>query len=121
MAYVNGLLAPLHRDQLDAYRRVSEVFAKAAMANGALSICESVGDGMEWGAATSFPRAVDLKDGEVVIFSWILYPSKEVADQANDKVMGDPAVQQAMSAVALDGKRMVWGGFETLMLDGVSA
>ncbi len=118
MAYVNGYLAPVARDQLDAYRRTSEAFSKAVMANGAISCVESFAEGLDWGKQTSFPRAVDLKEGEVVLFSWILYPSKEVADKANETVMADPEVQAAMQAMSFDGKRMVWGGFETLTAAG---
>ena len=118
MAYVNGFLAPVARNQLDAYRRTSEAFSRAVMANGALSCVESVGDGLPFGEHTSFPRAVDLQEGEVVVFSWILYPSKAVADKANEVVMADPQVQAAMQAMAFDGRRMVWGGFETLTTAG---
>jgi uncharacterized protein YbaA (DUF1428 family) len=121
MAYVNGFLAPVAKDQLHAYRRTSEIFARAVMREGAISCVESVGEGMDWGKQTSFPRAVDLKDGEVVVFSWILYPSKAVAEAANDKVMADPELQAAMQAMAFDGKRMVWGGFETLTVAGAAA
>ncbi len=118
MAYVNGFLAPVAKDQLHKYESTSRIFAKAVMANGAISCVESVGEGMEWGKVTSFPRAVDLKEGEVVVFSWILYPSKEVADKANAAVMADPELQASMQAMAFDGKRMVWGGFETLTVAG---
>ena len=121
MAYVNGFLAPVAKDQLDRYRKTSEVFAKVAIRAGAISTCESVGEGMEWGKLTSFPRAVDLKEGEVVGFSWILYPSKETADKANEAIMADPELQAAMQAMAFDGARMVWGGFETLTMAGAGA
>ncbi len=61
---------------------------------------------------------MDLKDGEVVVFSWILWPSKAAADEGNEAVMADPDLQAAMQAMAFDGKRMVWGGFETLTAAG---
>ena len=121
MAYVNGFLAPLQKDQLENYKKVSDLFAKGAMANGAISCVESVGEGMEWGNVTSFPRAVDLKDGEVVLFSWMLYPSKEVAEAATNKLMADPDIQAGMQLMVFDGKRMVWGGFETLTMAGAGA
>jgi uncharacterized protein YbaA (DUF1428 family) len=121
MAYVNGFLAPVPKDQLEAYKKTAQLFAKAAMANGALSCVESFAEGLEWGKQTSFPRAVDLKDGEVVVFSWIVYPSKAVADKGNEAIMADPDVQAAMQAMVFDGKRMVWGGFETLNMAGAGA
>ena len=121
MAYVNGFLAPLQKDQLEAYTKTSKAFAKAAMANGCISVVESIGEGMDWGKVTSFPRAVDLKDGEVVVFSWLLYPSKEVADKGNEAVMADAEVQACMLAMKFDGSRMVWGGFETISVAGAGA
>ena len=72
MAYVNGFLAPLRKDQLEAYKKTSAAFAKAAMANGAISVVETFAEGLDWGKQTSFPRAVDLKEGEGVVFSWLL-------------------------------------------------
>lgn len=121
MAYVNGFLAPLRTDQLEAYKKTSQAFAKAAMANGAISVVESFAEGLDWGKQTSFPRAVDLKEGEGVVFSWLLYPSKAVADKGNEAVMADPDVQAAMQAMTFDGSRMIWSGFETLTVAGAGA
>ena len=121
MAYVNGFLAPVAKDQLEAYKAVSRIFSRAVIANGAISCCESMAGDLDWGQETSFPRAVALKEGEVVVFSWILYPSKEVADKGNAAVMENPELQAAMKAMAFDGKRMVWGGFETMVMAGAGA
>ena len=121
MAYVNGFLAPVRKDRLDQYKTVSEIFSKAVMANGAVMCAENVGDGLEWGQQTSFPRAVDLKEDEVVVLSWIVWPSKEAAERGNDAVMATPDLQAAMQKLDFDGKRMIWAGFENLTLAGVSA
>ena len=121
MAYVNGFLAPLQKDQIENYKKPSAAFAKVAMANGAISCVESFAEGLDWGQQTSFPRAVDLKDGEVVVFSWVLYPSKEIAEKGNEAIMADPDVQAAMQAMVFDGKRMIWSGFETLNMAGAGA
>lgn len=121
MAYVNGFLAPVRKDRLEQYKAVSETFSKAAMANGALMCAENVGEGLDWGKRTSFPRAVELGEGEVVVFSWIVWPSKEAADRGNDAVMADPDLQAGMRALEFDGQRMVWAGFENLTLAGLSA
>lgn len=121
MAYVNGFLAPVHKDQLDAYKKTAQLFADFVMAHGAIQSVETVGEGLDWGKQTSFPRAVDLQDGEVVVFSWILYPSKEVANKASAAMMEDAGIAEAMKNMVFDGKRMIWAGFEPLIMAGAGA
>lgn len=121
MAYVNGFLAPVRKDQLDAYKKTAEVFSRFVMAHGAISAAETVADGLDWGERTSFPRAVDLQEGEVVVLAWIVYPSKDTADAAQAAMMDDPEIAEAMKAMTFDGKRMIWGGFEPLLMAGAGA
>ena len=66
---------------------------------------------------TSFPQAVQLKDDEVVVFSWILYASREERDRINAKVMDDPRLKDMMDPknVPFDGMRMFWGGFKSMV------
>jgi uncharacterized protein YbaA (DUF1428 family) len=66
---------------------------------------------------TSFPQAVQLKDDETVVFSWILYETREARDQINEKVMADPRLKDMMDPKTLpfDGMRMFWGGFESIV------
>ena len=121
MAYVNGFLSPVRKDQLDAYKRTAEVFCRFVMAHGAISVAETVGEGLDWGKQTSFPRAVELQEGEVVVFSWTVYPSKEVADASNAAMMEDAELAEAMKAMVFDGKRMMYAGFESLVMAGAGA
>ena len=76
---------------------------------GALSFVECVGDDVPYGQLTSFPRAVQAGDDEVVIFSWIVYKSRADRDAIMEKVMADPRLKGDMP---FDGKRMIFGGFE---------
>ena len=73
-----------------------------------------MGDDVKPGKLTSFPQAVDLQDGEVVVFSWIVYESRAKRDEINDKVMQDPRLADMMdpSKLPFDGKRMIYGGYE---------
>ena len=64
---------------------------------------------------TSFPRAVQAKDDEVVVFSWITYESRAARDAINAKVMADDRLEGKMEDMPFDGKRMIFGGFETFM------
>ena len=58
---------------------------------------------------------VQKKDDEDVVFSWIVWPSKEVAEAAFEKMMGDPRMDEKTNPMPFDGKRMIWGGFETVL------
>jgi uncharacterized protein YbaA (DUF1428 family) len=63
------------------------------MEHGALQFCECVADDVKPGKVTSFPQAVQLKDDEVVVFSWIFYESRERRDKVNEKAMNDPRLK----------------------------
>ena len=72
---------------------------------------ECWGDDVPDGKITDFRRAVQAKDDEVVVFSWIEYPSKEVRDAAIEKIMTDPRMKAMGEQMPFDGKRMIFGGF----------
>jgi uncharacterized protein YbaA (DUF1428 family) len=111
MSYVDVFLIPVPKSRLSEYDQMSRQFAAIMMANGATSYVESQGDDVPMGELTSFPRAVQLKDDEVIFVGWATYPSKAVRDEANKKMMDDPSMANAQ--MPFDGKRMIFGGFET--------
>ncbi len=68
------------------------------------------------GKVTDFRGAVKAEEGEVVVFSWIEWPSKEKRTQAHPKVMDDPRMKaDAMKTMPFDGQRMIYGGFEPIL------
>jgi uncharacterized protein YbaA (DUF1428 family) len=87
------------------------------MDHGALGYHECIADDVKPGKWTSFPQSVKLKDDEVVVFSWIVYKSRAHRDSVNKKVMKDPRLTDMMDpkAMPFDGKRMIYGGFDTLV------
>ncbi|MES2151178.1 MAG: DUF1428 domain-containing protein [Pseudomonadota bacterium] len=117
MPYVDGFLLPLPKKNLDAYRAMSAKCGAIWREHGALEYRECIADDVKPGKLTSFPQAVNLEDGETVIFSYIVYPSRAERDRINDKVMSDPRMADMMSpeSMPFDGKRMVYGGFEVLL------
>ena len=114
--YVDGFVLAVPKAKVEAYRRVSEDAGKVWMEYGALEYRECVADDVQPGKLTSFPQAVQLKDDEVVVFSWILYESREERDRINAKVMEDPRIKgMPPESMPFDASRMFWGGFTTLV------
>jgi uncharacterized protein YbaA (DUF1428 family) len=115
--YVDGFVVPVPQDNLDSYRRMARKAGTIWKEHGALEYVECVADDVKPGKTTSFPQAVKLKQGEVVVFSWIVYKSRAHRDSVNAKVMKDPRLAPMMDpkTMPFDGKRMFWGGFKTLL------
>lgn len=115
MRYIDGFVLPLPEGKEEEYRKMAEMFAGKAEALGALGSVEALGDGLEHGHTTDFFRAVKAEEGENVVFSFILWPSKEVRDTAWEKLMADPEMQPGAQPMPFDGKRMFWGGFKPIV------
>ena len=117
MSYVDGFVVPVAQQNLAAYRSMARKAGKIWREHGALEYIECVADDVKPGKLTSFPQAVKLKDGEVVVFSWIVYASRRDRDRINKLVMADPRLAAMMDPKSLpfDGKRMFFGGFKTLV------
>lgn len=117
MAYVDGFVVPVPRQNLDAYEKMSRACGAIWKEYGALEFRECVGDDVKPGKYTSFPQAVQLEEGEVAVFSWIVYESRARRDEINDKVMKDARMKPMMDAnnMPFDGKRMIYGGFQMMV------
>lgn len=114
--YIDGFVLPVPRKNLEAYRKMAEEAGEVWKEYGALEYIECVADDVQSGEVTSFPQSVQLRDDETVIFSWIVYESREKRDEVNEKVMKDPRIAgMDMQNLPFDGKRMFWGGFETIV------
>jgi uncharacterized protein YbaA (DUF1428 family) len=112
--YVDGFVTPVPKRKLAAYRRLARKAGRVWREHGALEFVECVADDVKMGARTSFPRSVELKQGEVVWFSWIVFRSRRHRDRVNAKVMADPRLKDSMppAPMPFDGARTIWGGFE---------
>jgi uncharacterized protein YbaA (DUF1428 family) len=117
MQYVDGFVVPVPKKSLPAYRRMAQKAGKVWRDHGAIEFREFVADDVKVGKRTSFPRSVKRKPGETVVFSWIVFKSREHRDRVNAKVMKDPRLAKMMDPKGLpfDGKRMIYGGFKNLV------
>ncbi|OYW29620.1 MAG: RNA signal recognition particle [Caulobacter sp. 12-67-6] len=115
MAYVDGFVLAVPKANIEAYKEMARLGAKVWMEHGALSYVECFGDDVPYGELTSFPRAVQATDDEIVVFSWITYTDRAHRDAVMAKVMADERMKPAMDNMPFDGKRMIFGGFETFL------
>ena len=114
MPYVDGFIVAVPKANIDAYKEMSRTAGEIWMEYGALSYVECLADDVPYGELTSFPRAVQAKDDETVVFSWITYESREARDAINAKVMADPRLKGPDES-PFDAKRMIYGGFQSFL------
>lgn len=117
MSYVDGFVIPLPQKNLKTYRGMARLCGKVWREHGALTYTECVADDVKPGKYTSFPQSVKLKAGEIVIFAFITYQSRAHRDRVMAKVMKDARLADLFSGktMSFDGKRMIWGGFKTIV------
>jgi uncharacterized protein YbaA (DUF1428 family) len=100
MPYVDGFIVPVPKKNLKAYRSMARKAGKIWREHGALEFHECVADDVKSGKWTSFPQSVKLKDGETVVFSYIVYKSRADRDRVNKKVMSDSRLAKMMNPKA---------------------
>jgi uncharacterized protein YbaA (DUF1428 family) len=117
MQYVDGFIVPVSKKKMRAYRTMAKKACKVWLEHGALDYRECVAEDVKKGQWTSFPRSVKLKTGETVIFSWITYKSRKHRNAVMKKVMKDSRLAAMMNSknMPFDGKRMIYGGFDTIV------
>lgn len=115
MAYIDGFLLPAPIDKLPEYVKMSKQAGKIWLEHGALQYFECVGDDLEIDGMLSFNKVVKPKEGETVIFSFIVFKSRKHRDQVNKKVMSDPRLKCDPNNMPFDCKKMAYGGFKTIV------
>ncbi|MCC7348864.1 MAG: DUF1428 domain-containing protein [Variibacter sp.] len=114
MSYIDGFVVPVPAGNKEAYREMARKAAPVFADHGATRMVECWGDDVPDGKLTDFKGAVKAEPGEVVVFSWIEWPSKAARDAGMKKAMEDPRMQFG-SGMPFDGKRMIYGGFAVLL------
>ncbi len=115
MTYVDGFVCAVPTANRETFRSHAAIAAEVAREHGALQVYECWGDDVPEGKVTSFPMAVQRKEDETVVFSWWLWPSREVRDTAMPKMMKDPRMNPETNPMPFDGQRVIFGGFEVLV------
>ena len=115
--YVDGFVLPVPKKKVTAYRRMALKASKIWREHGALEYRECVGDDLNVAVGMPFPKGIRTKPGETVVFAYIAYKSRAHRNQVNARVMKDPRIASMCDPknMPFDCKRMLYGGFETIV------
>ncbi|MDQ8200790.1 DUF1428 domain-containing protein [Pelagicoccus enzymogenes] len=116
--YTDGFVITVPKANLAQYKKMAETANLVWLEHGALDYKECVGDDLDTGGQCgSFLGALNIKEDETVVFSWISYKSKEHRDEVNAKVMEDPRIAGMCGSddMPFDPQKMLYGGFEVMV------
>lgn len=119
--YIDGFVFPIHKDDIQKYKEVAVQVADIWKEYGAIEYSEYQGDDMNLEGVRSFPDTMELKENEIVIFGWVVFPSKKIRDLANKQVPKDSRMSDLVaplthsSKLIFDAKRMIYGGFKSML------
>lgn len=80
---------------------------------GAISSVENWDDDVLIGKKTGFQRAAQAGDNEVIVLSWMTWPTKATRHVAM-KVMMSFDTMKRHGPMPIEGSRMIIGGFSTI-------
>ena len=117
--YVDGYVVPIPKEKVGAYQKIAKQARKIWLEHGALDYRECVGEDLDSEWATPFTKGIRSKPGETIVFAYIVYKSRKHRDQVNAKVMKDPKIANMCDPkdMPFDCKRMLYGGFQTIVGD----
>ena len=115
--YVDGFITPVPKKNVAAYRRMARKAGRIWREHGALEFIECVGEDLDSKETEAFPKALKVKRGETIMFSWVVYKSRRHRDRVIAKVLSDPRMLPMMNpkTMPFDAGRMLYGGFKVLV------
>ena len=113
--YVQGYVAPVANEKREAFSTMCATMRDIAIDSGALHAADGWAGKIEEGKITDFKRAVKAEAGEAIAFGYVEWPSKQAYEQGSAKMMEDKRMPGPGSDMPVDGKRMIFGGFEVML------
>lgn len=119
MSYIDGFVIAVPTANKQKFIDHANTGDGVFMELGATRILECWGDDVPDGKLTDFRKAVQAKEDETVVFSWIEWPDKRTRDAAMKTMMdwvknpekADPRMDPKKNPMPFDGKRLIFGGF----------
>lgn len=118
--YVQGFIVPVPEGNKEPYRQAALGMWEIMKDYGATRVIEAWQSDVPAGKRTDFFRSVKAEPGEIVVFSFIEWETREAYEGAHEKMMQDERMKKFMDenpdkSVPFDGKRMVHGGFRPVV------
>lgn len=119
MSYIDGFVIAVPTANKQKFIDHAAMADPVFMEMGATHIVEAWQDDVPDGKVTDFRRAVQAKEDESIVFSWITWPDKPTRDAAMAKMMSgelnDPRMDMEKNPMPFDGMRMIFGGFSPVV------
>jgi uncharacterized protein YbaA (DUF1428 family) len=115
MTYIDGFVIAVPTANKQKFIDHANLGDSVFMELGAARILECWGDAVPDGKQTDFRRAVEAKEDETVVFSWVEWPDKATRDRAmaqmEERMKTDDRMNPEKNPMPFDGMRMIYGGF----------
>jgi uncharacterized protein YbaA (DUF1428 family) len=121
MPYIDGFVIAVPSTNKEKFIDHANRFDTMFLEFGATRVLECWGDDVPDGTVTDFRKAVQAKDDETVVFSWVEWPDKATRDTGMKSIMEDPRMKMEDNPMPFDGKRMIYGGFASVVEVGAKA
>ena len=117
MSYIDGFVIAVPTANKQKFIEHANTGDSVFIEYGATRVVECWGDDVPDGKQTDFRRAVQGKEDETIVFSWIEWPDKVTRDAGMKKMMdgSDPRMDPKVNPMPFDGARMIYGGFQPVV------
>lgn len=119
MSYIDGYILAVPAENKEKFVKYAEEVDHIFIKHGATRVIESWGDDVPKGERTDFYKAVQAKDNETIVFSWVEWPDKATRDAGMKSMMDamkdDDLFDQEKNPMPFDGARMILGSFQTVV------
>lgn len=117
MTYFSGFVAAVPTANKQKYLDHVKAVWPLLQRYGATRMTDAWGADVPKGKVTDYQGAVQAKDDETVVFSWIEWPDRATAEKGWETMRADPAMQD-LPQMPFDGSRMIFGDFEPVFEAG---
>ena len=111
--YIDGFVAAVPQESKRAYLDQAREALSLFKDHGETRMVESWGGDVPVGKVTDFHYAVQKRDGEAVLFSWVAWRSKDVRNVGMKVLEQDNRMKTLV--MPFDGRRTIYGGFATVL------
>ncbi len=123
MSYMDGFVIAVPTANKQKFIEHAKLGDSVFIDLGATRVIECWGDDVRDGKITDFRKAVQARDDEAIVFSWIEWPDKKTRDAAMQKMTdwmnnpekADPRMDPSKNPMPFDGKRLIFGGFTPII------